>query len=98
MELNEAQFYFLKGVVDARAGIIIIPDIREDDPQDQKDHYAKNFNDIQGVIDAGFLENVTDKFAESQEEAKKRIGRTFKALAITELAIQMFAPSEGSAN
>ncbi len=97
-ELNESQFFFLKGVIDARAGLIIIPDTRDDDPQEQRDQYAKNFADIQGVIDAGFLENITEHFVESQEMAKQRTGRTFKAFAITDAAVRMFAPPEGGVN
>ena len=99
-ELSEIQFKFIKALCANHMYLMIIPTLRDDDSNEAKELYNKNYQDIKNIIDLGFLEDATDKFENAQPEAIARTGRGFTAYTLTPLAIQMFDPSvkEGVVN
>ena len=97
-ELTEDQFFFLKGMCNSGVFLIFAPATQDNDPQELKDKHAKVFEQIEDLTSKGFLTNITDKFEEMLAEGKKVGMRPFTAYVISELAIKMFAPPEGSVN
>jgi hypothetical protein len=97
-ELNEEQFLFLKGVIDANVFLLLIPAIQDDDPAEQKEKHAHVIRELRDLVAKKFLDDKDPEFAEMIEEVKKQRQRPFHAFGVTELAVQMFAPKEGSVN
>ena len=91
-ELSETQFSFIKKLCESHVYLMVIPLLRDDDTEEAKNNHNGNFKDIQHIIDLGFLEDISEKFADAQSEAIERTGRGFTAYMLTVQAIQMFDP------
>ena len=97
-ELSERQFDFVKELCRNKVYLVIIPSIIDNDPATAKALYKENFAIIQGVIDLGFLKEVSNEFQDVQAAHRAETGREFRAFVLSEQAIKMFTPESGAVN
>jgi len=97
-ELTQEQFEFLKGLCENRMLILVCPVLLPDDKPEMHELYEKNIQEIRTMIGLGFLEEITEKFNEANDEAKQRGTRPCTAYQLTSLTLQMFGGPEGSVN
>lgn len=91
-ELTETQFNFLKALCEKEKYIMIVPAMQEDDAPEYKEKYETAMKDIRELSEMGFIENITDKFAEMLEQVQAEGARGFEAYVVSESTVRMFTP------
>lgn len=89
-ELTENQFSLLKHFCIEDVLLIFAPEALPDDDEEQLKDYATARGDIDALKENGFVEDVTDQFADVLEDVKNQKQRPFKVYKTTELAHQLF--------
>jgi hypothetical protein len=97
-ELNEEQFFFLKGLCEQNAFIAVLPDFRPDAPEQLKINHASVLEKFDVLVKMGFLEPAGEQFAPEIAEMKRKTGIGFTPFVVTDQTFKMFGAKEGSVN
>ncbi len=94
-ELNEKQFQFLKALANTDTALIFMPhSLPTDDPSDMIRAY-ENKKLLTGLVNLGYVKDVTEQFEHVLEPIRKQKQREFSAFILTEVAVKMFKPEDG---
>jgi hypothetical protein len=89
-DLTQDQFNMIKTFVEHNTGLIMNPQLRDDDTGEVRESQQKNQSDINALQEEGFLEEVSENFAEMMEELEKEGLRKFRAYKVSDIAWSMF--------